>query len=381
MSDSTPTKKRSNSQPLTLELLKEHVPHVKAGTLAVEKLASGEPTSEEEKRSLLKDKHKASASQEILIVAALPLIKNLASKEFQRRRNWNSRISYDDLLQEAILGFMRGLQSYKVEATNVSPTNYLGQWINTYIRRRVEAMEHDLSIPYEVVERARRIRAVRSRLVVEIQREPTDEELLEALNAEEQGGNVYKFGKVKIEGEVKGPRAKQFTQKHLDEAYALGDKAYALQTTDLDSDSEDSGYYERNAESLTATIGSQSDIIEKELAKMRQEFFSNTFIAMRMGSKQKDVILRHFGLSPFSDPQLQKEIVAGTGYTPKFVKNVILAFSSYMPTKGGIFHQIILKMPADQIEDLELNWIIPMLGEWPEELDSPILPPNVLIQP
>lgn len=179
---SSPITSRTNAQPLSLELLREHVPTVRAGQEAIRLLGDGTERSRVETNNLLGEKRKGSRAQEILIISALPLIKNISSKEFQRRKAWSSRISYDDVLQEAIAGFIRGLLSYDETANHSSPTNYLGMWITTSIRRKVEAMEHDFAIPYEVVERARRIRAVRGRLSNELSRPPTDEEVLEALN-------------------------------------------------------------------------------------------------------------------------------------------------------------------------------------------------------
>lgn len=377
---SSPLLDRTNAQPLTLELLKEKVPVVKAGFEAMQKLRDEEITDRKEKNTLLTLKNQGSRAQEILIISALPLIKNISSKEFQRRRAWASRVSYDDILQEAIAGFIRGLLSYNEEAKHISPTNYLGQWITTSIRRKIEVMDHDFAIPYEVIERGRRIKAVHSRLTNEKSQEPTDEEMLEALNSAEQFNGGYKWGKVKIEGAAASARQKSFTQKHLDEARELATKSYTLFSQDSSSD-EESESYEKISTPLTVDeVESHDDINEKDLSRSRLGFFDSIFISMRMGSKQKDIILRYFGLSPYSQSQIQKEIVVETGFPIKFVKQVIMSFSSYMPVQGGVFHHRLLQTAPSVIEELELEWLIPIVGEWPEELKTPILPPEVLTQ-
>lgn len=386
----SPITSRTNAQPLTLELLKQHVPVVRDGQEAIQLLADGTERTRVETNTLLMRKRKGSQAQETLIISALPLIKNIASKEFQRRRAWSSRISYDDILQEAIAGFIRGLLSYDETANHTSPTNYLGQWITTSIRRKVEALEHDFAIPYEVVERARRIRAVRSRLTSELSRNPTDTELLEALN--EPGtyprGN-YKWGKnttnplttpIPVVAEKPASSAKKFTQAHLDEARGLASRSYSLQSYDTPTiDAEES--YEKASTPLTIDDANQNNTIENsDLSTSRNGFFNNAFLEMRIGSRQKDIILRYFGMSPYDEPQTQKEIITNTALPPRFVKAVISSFSMYMPLKGGVFHKLIIVTDADIIESLELTWLVPILGEWPSNQKEPTPPPAVLTQ-
>lgn len=380
---SSPISRRTTAAPLTLELLKEHVPHVKEGHKAVETLKNlPENTSKEQRNELLKTKNIGSKSQEVLIISALPLIKNITQREFQRRRAWNSRVSFDDLLQEAISGFIRGLLSYNEEATHNSPTNYLGQWITTTIRRRTENLEHDFTIPYEVMERARRIKAIAGRLTGELNRYPTDEELLEALNdPNDTNKGAYKWGGAKPKpGEKTLKRAKnKFTLAHIVEAREMNDRSYSIYSSDTASTDEDKEYYEVVSTSLTVDY-SQYSYEEKDLAISRLQFFEQAFVTMKIGSRQKDIILRFFGLSPYLEPQSQKEITTQTALPPRFIKSVITSFQVYMPHKGGVFHRIILEMEADDVEALELAWLLPILGEWPKNKKHPDLPPGILTQ-
>lgn len=371
---------RKPAQQLTLELLREKIPLVKQGRQASEALNSGVKLSKPELRKLLKEQKEGNKAQDELLYAALPLIKSIASKEFQRRRNWNSRVSYDDIMQEAMIGFIRGLQSFNIEATNTSPTNYLGQWITVSIRRKVEAMDHDFVIPYEMVERHRRIRAVKARISNILEREPTDEELLDALNASEQDGSVYKWGKVNKD--TTSGRNKQFTQKHIDEYREAADKTYGLSAFDAFTDSSgEENNYEVEVTSLFDNVEyTTANIDHEDLSKSQHAFFSAVFIEMRIGSKQKDIILRFFGLQPYTTPQLQKEIIEQTGLPSKYVKSVLEAFQMYMPLKGGIFHKNIIQLDEETIDALELTWLVPILGEWPKRYKEPIIPPNILTQ-
>jgi hypothetical protein len=404
----SPISNRTNAQPLSLELLREHVPTVRIGQEAIKSLKDeSTPRTRVETNSLLTQKRRGSRSQEALIISALPLIKNIASREFQRRKAWNSRVSYDDLLQEAIAGFIRGLLSYDETADHNSATNYLGQWITTSIRRKIEALEHDFAIPYEVVERARRIRAVHSRLSSELGRSPDDEELLEALNDPDGSAkNGYRWGGAKghtvaptaLEGTkepvasvpedakpiveklpVRKSTEKRFSQAHLLEARALAARSYALQPHDAPTSESDDGF-ERASTPLTIAANDDDRVDTQDLSASRNQFFNDAFISMKIGSRQKDIIIRFFGMHPYDEPQTQKEIIANTALPPRFVKSVITTFQTYMPQQGGVFHQLVLALEPDDIESLELTWLIPLLGDWPKNKKQADNPPPVLTQ-
>jgi DNA-directed RNA polymerase specialized sigma subunit len=384
--NTSPLLKRTYAQPLTLELLAEHVPVVKAGAAANDRIAelgeSYKPTdtaARQEYNELLKQVRAGKKSQEQLIVSALPLIKNLTSKEFSRRKAWASRVSYEDILQEAIIGFIRGLLSYKPTQTKNSATNYLGQWIVVTIRRRLEVMEHDFFIPYEVVERNRKIVAVRSRLTSELEREPSDEELLDALNDNTQKTN--KWGRAASDGPSDGSTTKRkadFTHEHLEASKQLTTKLYAMQSNEP-ADAEEEGMYERSSSTLSAAEpASVSNIEDASVLESKRKFFIGVFTMMKIGSKQRDIILRFFGMQPYEEPQNYREIVAETGLSSRFVKNVVMSFNQYMAQKGGIFHYQILQLDEETVVDLELEWLLPILGEWPTNVNSPVTPPNTL---
>lgn len=378
----SPITSRTNATPLTLALLKEHVPTVKNGYEAKQKLADETITlTAEDKKTLLHQQIKGSKAQEILIISALPLIKNIASKEFQRRKAWSTRISYDDVLQEAIAGFIRGLLSYDETTEHNSPINYLSMWVTTTIRRKVEVMEHDFSIPYEVVERARRIRAVSSRLNNELSRPPTDDELLDALNNPTGHNRNVRWGASTDTTPQTPTRSKKFTQQHLDEARNMASKSYALQPYETQTNDPEETY-EKASQPLqeqTLTI-SEYTYETEDLNKSRLKFFTQAFMHMHIGANQQDIILRTFGLTPYDEEQSQKLISNETGLSPRFIKNVITTFSTYMAQPGGVFHELLLKSDPDLINGLEMTWLLPRLGEWPPQQKKPTPPPTILTQ-
>lgn len=384
----SPLLQRTYAQPLTLELLAEKVPLVKAGYEAnqrLQQMPAGYKTmsleEREEYRALQTINTRGKDAQEALILSALPLIKDLASKEYSRRQAWSSRVSYEELLQEAIAGFIRGLLSYQPAKTKHSATNYLGQWVVTTVRRRLETLEHDFSIPYEVVERNRRIVAVRSRLTTDLKREPTDEELLDALNDKTQKPS-NKWGRPpSAETEPAKPESKrsgQFTSEHLDISRELSAKLYAMQSNEPDTTEDETAYEKFSTPISSQPIKDVADIEDSSIKESKKAFFMEVFLMMKIGSKQRDIILRFFGMSPYSEPQIYREIVAQTGLSSRFVKNVVMSFNQYMPQKGGIFHYKLLQLDYETTVDLELEWLLPILGEWPKQAYSPVPPPAVL---
>jgi DNA-directed RNA polymerase sigma subunit (sigma70/sigma32) len=376
--DSNKRLSQKSDEKLTLSLLKIHIPIIKTGDEAAAKLK--ENPKARNKSELMYLMKKADRSKEKLVLSALPLIKTIASNEFKRRRSWGSRITYEDIMQEAIIGFLRGLQSFKIDSNVGSPTNYLGQWITVTIKRKVESLDHDFTIPYEIVERHRRIRAVYTRVANELERDPTDDELLEALNNDSFTNSGTKWAKASKPSD--GVSKKVFTMEHIEEYKNMFHKMYAMGTYDYQTSDENDNGYEQVADSIySETVEDYAKVDEMSLNKSREDFFNKVFIEMRMGSKQRDIILRHFGLNPYGEAQQRKDIVAKTGVSAKFVKTVIEAFMIYMPVRGGIFHKIILEKSMEDIDALELAWILPILGEWPKNRKNPLEPPMILTQP
>lgn len=350
---------RTNAEPLTLDLLKANIPAVKEGKEAAEALKTEKDP--QKRAELQKLKLAGTKAQETLIVSALPLIKSVAHKEHQRRSAWSSRIAYDDILQEAIAGFIRGLYAFRLDIEIKSPTNYLGQWIMTSIRRQIETMDHDFSIPHETIERHRRMRAIFSRLATELKRDPTDEEFLKALNSSDFAADTSKWGRInKTPAKNDKPR---YTQKHIDEMRETANKTYALASiTPVDTESDNE--YEVAGENITFTQANLNTVEEAEMSASQTTFFYKVFQTMRMGSTQQDIIARTFGLAPYNDVQTPKEISEDTAVTQKFVKQVIQAFSTYMPVKGGVFHEVLTQLSEDEVDSLEFGWLLPIVGEW-----------------
>lgn len=347
---------------LTLENLSIHIPLMKRGREAKQELDSSLNLSIEVKRGLIREINRGEESKETLVLMALPLVKTIAHREYSRRMSWNSRVSFDDIIQEGIGGFLRGIESYNIEGNQSSATNYLGQWILSDIRRHVESLEHDFSIPHETIERHRKIRAIRSFLFNKLGRAANDEEVLEhANNGDWQP--TSKMGKV-----VKDPNAtaRQLTQKNLDEEREYASTTGALESiiaTGSDGGGDDE-YYERNSNPVNgeAIPVSTEEIENNSASAALTELFEKVFKQMGLGKMQEDIIRQKFGMTPYNEEQSLQDITKKTRLTKYKINQVIAAFTQEMSSPGSAFHQVIITVPAEELESMGLGWIPRLVG-------------------
>lgn len=359
--------KLRDGQTLSLAVLAKEVPLVKAGKAAAAQLEeSGDEISSAVQRSLARTVMQGERASERLVVIALPLIHSLASKEYARRQNWRSRIPLDDIVAEGISGFLRGINAYNPEGNHKSPTNYLGQWITMEIRRNLEVMEHDFHIPYEAMERYRKIRAVRSRMAHEFGREATDEEVLEAANNGGSFGDAF-LGKVIKTPSENGKRRRTITQKHLDDERAMFERTGAFYSTTVAT--EDGEYSSADtADAHSVTTSTSTDLIEhQESTRANQAMnalIENAFSVMGIGSIQKDIIRRRYGISPFELPENIKDIATVTSIPKHKVTRILNLFSKEMSTPQGSFHYLLDKMNEDDAYSYGLGALKNSFGQY-----------------
>lgn len=356
-------KRLKDQEVLSLETLAKYVPDAQRALKASDRLANDEALTPEEIAELRRDVQRGEYATERITLISMPLIKSLAKKEHRRRESWNTRVSLEDIVSEGLSGLLRGIRAYDVNGAQTSPTNYLGQWITTDMRRNSEATEHDFSIPYEAMERHRKIRAIRSRLSGELGREPTDQEIVDAAaDTSYTDGNM--MGRVNKQRSTSNRRA--LTVKHVEEERRLRTRTGVMSSTTVtDSGDEHSSVAEMVAFHVTDdTHDTSVDIEEAGARAAMSALIEDSFNVMQVGRVQRDVIRRRFGLTPYEDEQTIKDIVVGSGI-PKYKVNRILgAYSSEMTVKNGHFHELISRMSADDIESINMGWVLSTLGQF-----------------
>lgn len=345
---------KNQTDTLSLDALARYIPLAKRGKEAQVELTENPELPAETRRKLFREVSAGKDATENLVLLALPLVKTIAHREYNRRQSWNTRVSFDDMIQEGIGGFLRGIESYNIEGNQSSATNYLGQWILSDIRRHVESLEHDFSIPHETIERHRKIRAIRSHLFNKLNRYPTDQEILDHANNGEWQSNT-KMGRV-----VKDPNAvgRQLTLKNLEEEREFASSTGALESL-VASNDEENEYYERTSTPLSGEPEALStDEIENRSASAAlTALFEVVFDRMGLGKMQEDIIRQKFGMKPYDSEQSLQDIAQKTRLTKYRINQVLTAFSQEMASPGSIFHQVVVTIPVEELDSMGLGWI------------------------
>lgn len=372
---------RENEQ-LTLATLKKYIPDAQAALKAQERLNEGNIT-QQEREELLRVIKQGEYAKERLVLISMPLIKNLAYKESKRRASWDSRISVEDIISEGLSGLMRGIKAYNVHGQHVSPTNYLGQWITTDMRRNTEVLDHDFSIPYEAIERQRKIRAVRSRLTAELGREPTDEEIIEGSKDETHNRNK-KMGRspaAKEAAKDKEPTRKRgITVKHIEEERAMQPRTGSFNAFTITDNGD-----ERNLSEAARTVKVTTDpypiarnehinsVDAEAVRRSLSQVIESSMNLMSMGNIQRDVIRRKFGIPPYVEEDTIKNIVIFSGIPKHKVNRIIAAYSAAMTQQNGAFHKVMWKLGYDEAESIGLGWLYNKLGPYQEPMNNSFL--------
>lgn len=373
---------------LTLEMLYQNVPLIHAGAEAQKAIAEGGRKGSNKLKELNQTIAKAEIAKETLFIAALPLIKNVAQREYRRRQQWGSQIALEDLTQEAILGFFKGIASFRPEAVKNSPTNYLGQWMLVGMRRSAEVMDHDLQVGHDAGERFRKVRAIRSRLMVELGREVTDQEISDASRNPAYLTRPGMIGKRPATGETHLIGKGLSVSNIEDERKARSRLGLASRFGNADADDGEESSYVVDSDRLTP--GDTSNLgLAADPADLAIEAASSAEVAkvvelviarMKLPEEQKEIIARRFGLHPYDGESSAREISRSMGVHREKVTKVLSAFSSEMTRPGGVFHSVISAIPEEEISAIGLSWIVTTLGEWDPRLALDTHVPTVLTE-
>lgn len=370
----SPLIKKREKQRLDLETLKREIPLVQEGNKATKLLASNKGgRSESRREELLATQRKGQDAKEKLFTAALPLIKVIAHKEWRRRQQWGSTITFEDLVQDATIGFLKGLESFKVESMDRSSTNYLGQWILVEMRRSSEIMDHDLQVSNEAGERFRKIRALRTRLAQDLGREPTPKEISTASRNPEYVTRPTMVGKVVKEGETrqtgKGVTEKQVLEE-MESRNRVGTVARFVTTEDAENAPQGNGNHatvvdpERSKESSLTALDPAEQVAESHGQKIISNIVHEVLVEMKLPDEQTIIISLRFGLPPYDPEHSAREIATITGVHRERITKVLNAFTAEMAKPGGVFHYKISQYQEDDILALGLGWVLTTLGPW-----------------
>jgi RNA polymerase sigma factor (sigma-70 family) len=386
----SPLMARMSGQRLTVEMLAEEIPKIRAGEAAAETLAS-KTRSVVKRREAQRAAREGQLAKERLFAAALPLIRTIALREYRRRQQWSSTVPLDDLMQEAIVGFFKGINGYKVEAVRKSATNYIGQWILVEMRRAAESMDHDLQVGHDAGERFRRVRALRSRLINDLEREPTDEEISAASRNPAYVTRPGMVGKAPAEGD-KPALGKGLTVAQIAEERSVRDRVgRAARFASMDSGDDSAPRLNGTIDADRIVDAAGAPLTElSDPALLTDEETSDDVIAslvgrviarMRLPEQQSEIIARRYGLAPFLEESSAREIARVMGIHRERVSRVLSAFADEMTRRGGVFHHVVSAIPEEDLADLGLGWVTTTLGQWQVQYEKTLVVPSVLTEP
>lgn len=175
------SRRKSTNDRITIDALQFYVPIFHKGDEAISLLSeSGKEISFVEKNKL--ENVAALREMALMKIASLsgPLITQEISKIIKgsKIRERHDEV-FDVLYYAGIDGLRKGLRKFNVDKINVSSTNYLFQWITTYAKNELDALEAPFGVPPSRYRKYKKISAVRNKLSDQLGRSVSNEEILD----------------------------------------------------------------------------------------------------------------------------------------------------------------------------------------------------------
>lgn len=285
-----------------------------------------------------------------LYAAAYPLIVDIARKEYARRQQWNSVVTMEDLIQDGSVGLFKALSGFDLSAMGGSATHYLGQWILVNMRRGAESFDHDFQIGTDQAQKFRRIRAIRSRLSNDLGYEPNDEQVVEASL---QSGHAFS-------GTYLGRKNPSATSNGVTLADVKQEREYREKfgsVERLDATFAHGDDYEGSIQIADDSADPADLISEFDSTEQMRALISIVLKTMNVDAIERDIISRHYGLSPHEDPCSLRSIARDLDLSRDRVARVIRHFNDTVKEPGGILFQLLDSMTGEDRYALDVQWI------------------------
>jgi len=161
---------KSLNKKIKKENLRELPPHIQKYLSEINKIPLLNPEEELEltKKAAKGDKE----ARERLIKSNLRLVFSIAKKYYGRSK----KLSFLDLLQEGTLGLVRAIDRFKWRK-GFKLSTYATWWIRQAITRAMADHARTIRLPVHIIEQLYRLNKIKQKMIEELGREPTPEEL------------------------------------------------------------------------------------------------------------------------------------------------------------------------------------------------------------
>lgn len=307
------------------------------------------PHAPESEQPRLRERVKAgSAALEELVRRCLPSIERLARLEHARRAQWRSTYGVEDLVQDGVIGLVKGLRRYRVGVAS-STMSYLELWMRTEMRRAAERMDADVGVSVELSQRFRRIRALRGRLAADLGRDPSDAEVIDA-----SGQQAYRVGYGAIQYPNKSGGGTVSVQDLRTERLT---RERVLPAVRLEASGGTGEIVHRVSAQATAVPGADVEVTTDAVAQALRDLLQGFFEDLGVGRMQREVISRYFGLGRCALPQSQRQISRDLGIGRTQISRIVMACVEQLQRPGGPLHARLQALLPEELIDLGLDGI------------------------
>jgi RNA polymerase sigma factor (sigma-70 family) len=291
----------------------------------------------------------AERAKKRLYEAAYPLIVDISRKEYERRKQWNSMSTMDDLIQDGSIGFFKALNGFNLDAMGASATHYLGQWILVTMRRGAESFDHDFQVGHDQGQKFRKIRAIRGRLVNENGVEPSDTEIV---SASQTHGNEFSgayLGSKNRPVSVAGVSLADISEERL-----YRQRFGSIERLDVENNYEDGS---PGIQVASTGIDPGDQVAEWDASGQLQTLVTACLHVMNVSDVDRDIICRHYGLAPYSESASLRAISRDLNVSRDRISTIIRRFNDTIKAPGGVLYQLLNRMTSDDRDALGVMWL------------------------
>lgn len=291
-------------------------------------------------------------AQHNLLHAADTVISYWTRTEHQRAIMQFPTVEIDDVRQIIMFHFLTALDDLSLDKVQTSSTNWLYHRVATGTRRELSNTYGQVKFSRYFLENARRTRAIITRLESELERTPTDAEILTASGMAGQGGLAL------------GPKSRTLTTRKPLTAHFLQtyrEHQHALESTELPED-----------DYLTHPSPEDSTT-EQAAADALRDVYVRAATAAGISQDIVNIVFCCFGITPWNEAHDIKETAHILHISPEQVTAVLSAWATWCSAPGGSFHHQLTLLDEDTAADLGLARVRTALGAF-RGTDTPVSP-------